>query len=179
MIILLDMDGVCADFTGSLLEQYNHHTNEGVKLSDIKTNQTGKHVKNRWLLKSIKDSTGFLRNLRPLPGAVEAVKKLHKDGHDVCFVSNGTNCPSAGFEKREWLKYYFGRVWKYPPLVLTKEKFRVRGDCLLDDDPKNLKGLYPETKGLLFHQPYNAAARGNFERISGWDHFLDWVKKNG
>jgi 5'(3')-deoxyribonucleotidase len=173
--LLFDMDGVVADFMTEWLDQYNHYTGEGIKLSDIKTYDTSKYVKNKGLLFNIKDSPGFIRGLKPISGAVEAIKTLHKDGHDICFVSNGTRCPSSGHEKREWLKYYFGKLWKYPPLILTKEKFRVRGDCLLEDDPKNLIGLHRNTKPLLFHRSYNANATGNFERIYDWDHFLDWI----
>jgi len=178
LTILLDMDGVIANFTKRILEHYNHLTNEGVKISDLKTYKTSKYVGDPYLLRKIKDSPGFIRYLEPIDGAIDGVRSLKKDGHDICFVSNATNCPTAGHEKREWLKYYFGVLWQYPPLVLTKQKYRVRGDVLIDDDPNNLKHLEAETKGLLFSQPYNASVTG-YERIYDWSHVLEWVRSNG
>ena len=177
MRILLDMDGVVADFMGAWLEQYNALTGEGVKLSDINDPNTSKFVGDPYLLRKIKDSCGFIRGLQPLPGAIESVKKLHSDGHEVIFVSNGTNCPTSGHEKRDWLKFYFHREWQYAPLVLTYQKHYVRGDVLLEDTPRNLEKLEHGTKALLYHQKYNAQET-RFERIYDWSHFLQWVDEN-
>lgn len=177
MIILLDMDGVMADFTGKLLELYNYISNEKVKLSDIKTDKVTKYVGDPIAIKRIKDSPGFIRMLEPIEGAIEGVHELVKKGHEIRFVSNGTNCPSSGHEKREWLKFYFSKIWSKPPLALMWDKSWVRGDVLLDDTPRNLQNLCPDTKGLLFHQPYNASVTG-YDRIYDWSQFLDWVDRN-
>jgi len=177
MKILLDMDGVIAEFLPRLIEMYNHLTNEGIKITDIRSNNSYKWFGDQWLAKKIKDSTGFIRSLKPAEGAIEAVEDLHRRGHEIVFVSNGTNCPSSGHEKREWLKYYFHKTWKFAPLVLTYHKHHVRGDCLVDDTPRNLDNLHPTTQGLLWHQPYNAEVTG-YERIYDWSHLLDWITKN-
>ena len=177
MIVLLDMDGVVADFTGKLIEMYNHLTNEGVKMSDIRSVKTTKWVGDPYTMRKIIDSTGFIRNLSPLPGAIDGVREIHKAGHKIFFVSNGTNCTTSGHEKRDWLNYYFGDLWKKAPLVLTYYKHLVRGDCLVDDNVKNLQNLHPTTHPLLWHQPYNADVLG-YERVYDWSHLLDWIKNN-
>ena len=153
MLVGLDMDGVIADFTGSLLEMYNHMTNEGVSLSDIKSVKTSKWVQDPYTLKKLIESPGFIRGLPPLPGAIDGVKEIIKKGHEVVFISNGTNCASSAAEKREWLRYYFKNTWRIPPLVLTFFKHFVRCDCLVDDNPRNFKNLDPSTTPLLWHQP--------------------------
>ena len=182
MIILLDLDGVVADLVPTLLEQYNYLTSENVPLSAIKSNKTAKHVGDAFLCRRLLESVGFIRSLPPVDGAIEAIDRLHHDGHDIVFVSNGTNCPTSGHEKRDWLKFHFSKVWTgYVPLILTSDKWRVRGDVLLDDDPKNLDAarLHP-TKGLIFHATYNAdVVLDGIERIYGWDHFLSWVGEHG
>lgn len=171
-----DMDGVIADFVPALLDIYNHLTNEGVKLFDIKTNKTGKHVGDPYLLKRIKDSPGFIRGLPPAPGAIDAIERLHRAGHEITFVSNGTNCPSSGHEKREWLFYYFSKIWRMAPLILTHEKHKVDVDVLIDDDPKNLKNLKPGRHRILWNQPYNASiVDKSFIRIYDWGHLEEWI----
>lgn len=179
MRILLDIDGVIADFTKAWIEQYNHFTGENVKLSDITGPKTSKFVKDPQILYRIKDSPGFIRGLPPINGAIDGVHELHSKGHEIVFVSNGTRAPSSGHEKREWLFYYFHRLWKIPPLILaygTHKKY-VRGDVLLEDNPKNLEVLEFGTKQLLFNHKYNADET-RFERIYDWSHFLSWVEEN-
>lgn len=175
MLILLDMDGVVVDFLPQLLEKYNFLTNEGVQIDYIKGVKTHKYVGDPMTLKRIKDSVGFLSSLPPIDGAIEGVGSLVKDGHEVIFVSNGTNCPTSGHEKRDWLKYHFSKLWNIAPLVLTYHKRFVRGDILVDDNPNNLANLHPTTTGLLWHYNYNAFVTG-FERIYSWDHLLQWVR---
>lgn len=169
-----DLDGVLADFNGRAIEQYNYITNEGIKPEHIKSTNTAKWVGDPYTMRKIIEATGFMRSLDPLPGAIDSINKLVKDGHEIVFVSNGTNCVSSGHEKREWLKYYFGKLWKYPPLVLTYHKNLVRVDCLIDDTPRNLDNLHPDTQGLLWHTYYNATVQG-YETIYSWDHLFEWI----
>ena len=177
MILLIDMDGVVVDFVRPWLERYNALTGENVKYSDITGPNTSKFVGEPFLLKKIKDSVGFISRLPPIKDAVETITELHNSGNEIVFVSNGTNCPTSGHEKRDWLKFYFHRLWKFPPLVLTHKKHYVRGDVLLEDTSKNLEDLHVDTKGLLFHQKYNAN-ENKFERIYDWSHFMQWVTDN-
>ena len=83
----------------------------------------------------------------------------------------------AVMKKRDWLKYYFSKTWQIPPLVLTYWKHLVRGDCLVDDNPKNLKNLDPSTTPLLWHHPYNTDVQ-DYIRIYDWGNLLDWVSRN-
>ena len=176
MRLLLDMDGPVANFMKEWLGRYNTITGENIKLQDIHGLNTGKFVREPFILKHIKDSVGFIRSLEPIPGAIEGIETLHKQGHEIVFVSNGTNCPTSGHEKRDWLKFYFGHLWKFPPLVLTYHKHFVKGDCLIDDQPKNLENLDKSTTPLLWHYPYNASITG-YTRIYDWSNLLDWVNR--
>jgi len=176
MRILLDMDGVVADFLGLLLKQYNHLTGENVKRQDIRHVRVGKSVKDPMTIRKLIESTGFIRNLDPLPGAIDGVNSLVKGGHDVVFVSNGTNCETSGHEKRDWLKYHFNKTWDIVPLVLTYHKYLVRGDCLVDDNPKHLRNLDKSTTPLLWNHPYNANVQ-DYIRIYDWSNLLDWVSR--
>jgi len=177
--ILLDMDGVMAQFIPGLLEKYNFLTSENVSEDDIRGYNVGDYVNDPVAVKRIKDSVGFIRSLKPYDGALEAVQCLKDKGHDIVFVSCPTNCPTSAHEKREWLNYYFSKLWKKAPLITTPPgmKYYVRGDVLVDDDVKNLQNLHPTTKALLWHTKQNASAVG-YERIYSFDHLIDWVEKN-
>ncbi len=177
MRILLDMDGVVADFLGSLIKQYNYLTGEKIKVRDITHIKTSKCVGDPITLKRLINGVGFIRNLEPMRGAIDGVQTLVRQGHDVVFVSNSTSCITSGHEKRDWLKYYFSKTWQIPPLVLTYWKHLVRGDCLVDDNPKNLKNLDPSTTPLLWHHPYNTDVQ-DYIRIYDWGNLLDWVSRN-
>jgi len=177
MIIGLDMDGVIADFMGAVIEQYNHFTNEGITLSDIKTYSPNKYIKDPRRWRKIIESPGFMRALKPIDGAIEGVETLHKAGHEIIFISNASNCPTSGHEKRDWLKYYFHNIWDIAPLVLTYYKYHVYCDVLVDDNVKNFKNLRTNTKPLLWDWPYNQDAT-EFKRTYSWAHFLAWVKDN-
>ena len=177
MKILLDMDGPMALFMDRLIERYNHVTKENISILDVKTNATSRYFKNYVLRKKIMEEPGFIYSLAPVEGAIDGVEALHNAGHEIVFVSNATNGPTSGHEKRNWLKFYFNHIWKYPPLILTKQKWHVRGDCILDDNPINFENLDPSTKPLLFSEPYNLNVSG-FERINDWEHFLKWVADN-
>jgi len=173
------MDGVVADFVGHLIKQYNHYTGENIKISDITGMKTSKFVEDPGILYRIKNSPGFIRGLPPINGAIDAIHQLHSDGHEIIFVSNGTKAPSSGHEKREWLHYYFHRLWQIPPLVLLHAKYKkyIPGDVLLEDTPQNLENLEFGTKPLLFHHKYNLD-ENKFERIYDWSHFLSWIEEN-
>ena len=178
LTILLDMDGVVTNFIPALIEQYNFLTNEGVKEENINGFGLNDFFQDSFTAKKIKDGVGFLRNLQPTENSIEAITLLKTQGHDIVFVSSPTNCPTAAHEKREWLNYYFSKVWRRAPLITTPPEYKkyVRGDLLLDDDPKNLKDLHATTKPLLWHTKQNASAVG-LERIYSWDHFIEWVKE--
>lgn len=177
MLILLDMDGPICDFVKGVLDQYNHLTGENVKRNDITKFYTHKCLKHPNIGRRIIDSVGFMRGLEPTPGAIDGINTLYRQKHDIAFVSNGTNCPTSGHEKRDWLKYYFGNLWEKAPLVLTANKYLVPGDCLLDDKPSNLEGLKYGTKPLLWDCSYNRNV-DKYDRIYDWSHFLDWVDSN-
>ena len=83
-----------------------------------------------------KNTKNFFFNMKPLPGAIEAVRKL-SDGYDVYFLSTApwTNTHSWS-EKRLWVENYFGLL-AFKKLILTHNKSLMKGYCLIDNSSKN------------------------------------------
>lgn len=77
-------------------------------------------------------------SLEPIPGAINAVKKLLKsDKYTVYFLSSPMwALPECFMDKRIWLEDYFGDEARHR-LILTKRKDLNIGDYLIDDTTRN------------------------------------------
>ncbi|SMO48339.1 5' nucleotidase, NT5C type [Gracilimonas mengyeensis] len=138
MIIHIDLDGVIADFD----KARNAHPLS--KQSPYK----GRPDK----------LPGIYKDLEPIPGSIEAVKKLLDDQRFEVFILSSApwDNPDAWTHKRLWVEKYFGKAMRNK-LILTKRKDLVIGDYLIDDLPWN--GA-KEFKGTWIH--------------FGSDAFPDW-----
>jgi len=109
-ILYIDMDGVLCDF-------------------DSKAALTPKHVKDKYG-DNLHRVPGFYRDLKPLPGAIDAYKKLCQH-YDVYIASTPSwSNPSCWIDKRLWVQEYLGSD-AYKKLILTSNKGLLKG-C--DDD---------------------------------------------
>ena len=88
---------------------------------------------------------GIFSLMKPLDGAIEAVKTLSRY-YDVYILSTAPwNNPSAWIHKVEWVQKYFGADKHdvfYKRLILTHHKNLNKGDYLIDDRTKNGAGEF-------------------------------------
>jgi 5'(3')-deoxyribonucleotidase len=116
MIIYVDMDNTLVDFQS------------GIDALDAETRQT---YERRWHA-----VPGIFSLMKPLPGALKAFRTLAKQ-HDVYILSTAPwSNPSAWSDKLNWVKKYL-KGSAYKRLILTHHKELLRGDCLIDDRPRN------------------------------------------
>lgn len=134
--LLFDMDGVLVEF------------NSALKYIDEKTR---KQYEGRF-----EDIPGFFSLMEPMPGAIEAVKKL-SEHYEVFILSTAPwRNPSAWSDKRIWVEKHFGNIF-YKRIILTHRKDLVMGDYLIDD------------------RGYNGTSDFSGEWIQfGSDRFPDW-----
>lgn len=116
MIVFLDMDGVLADFDGSLPPDQRRPSGSS-----------------HWDPPAMFEP-GFFRGLKVMPGAKPAVATLMASKKlDVYVGSKPTtknlNCPS---EKYQWIEEHFPDLLR--KVVLVCDKGLLRGDVLIDDD---------------------------------------------
>lgn len=79
---------------------------------------------------------GIFARMRPIDGALEAVRALAKV-YDIYILSTAPwNNPSAWSDKLEWIKRYLGE-YGYKRLILTHHKDLNHGDFLIDDRESN------------------------------------------
>ncbi|CAB3672027.1 hypothetical protein LMG3458_01146 [Achromobacter deleyi] len=159
MIILLDQDGVLADFEHAFIDAWHerHPDIAPVAFEDRKSFYIREDYapELRGMAEAIYTAPGFIRNLPPVPGALDAVKELLALGMDVRIctspLSQFENCVA---EKYLWVEKHLGRE-ATNRLILTKDKTLVQGDLLIDDKPLIQGAVKPRWKHILFDAPYN------------------------
>jgi 5'-nucleotidase len=167
------MDGVIADFYGHFLsiwrEKYPDRVYvkpEDVTAFYLETLYPEEYAQD---ILDILRAPGFFANLPPMPGAIEALKKLDEEGKFEIYLcstpdsdSVNHNCSS---EKVRWVERHLGKKW-VKDVILTHDKTLVYGDFLLDDKP-NIKGLRkPAWLQIVFSHAYN---KGIGFQMNGWD----------
>ena len=164
MLILLDQDGVLADFEQGFLNAWR------AQYPDIPPveypNRTSFYILQNYPVElraraeALYTAPGFIRNLPPVPGALEAVKELLALGMDIRIctspLSQFENCVA---EKYLWVEKHLGRE-ATNRLILTKDKTLVQGDLLIDDKPEITGAARPTWKHLLYDAPYNQHVTG-------------------
>ncbi|XP_063048944.1 5'(3')-deoxyribonucleotidase, mitochondrial-like [Engraulis encrasicolus] len=181
--VLVDMDGVIADFEGGFLKKYRarYPNDPFITLEDRRgfwvSSQYGQ-LRSDLCDKAISiwESKDFFMELDPLPGGVQAVQEMAKmDNTDVFIctspIKHYYHCP---FEKYAWVEKHLGPDF-LEQIILTRDKTVVTGDILIDDKP-DILGVEPNPtwEHVLFtachnkHRPPSSSQT----RLLSWDD--DW-----
>lgn len=121
------------------------------------------------------DTQSLWDNVKPLPGAVEAVKKLKADGHRVVIVT-AASPDSASLKLKRCLLRYF--PVKMEDVIIASQKGLIRGDVLIDDGPHNLREF--GGKRVLYTAHHNRSCdtqKYNMTRVNNWDEAYEYIQK--
>jgi 5'(3')-deoxyribonucleotidase len=176
MRILVDLDGVAADFYGSFLRLYNEEFNNTLTpedivswelTPDIYTGTTREHLRTYF------DRHGFWSNIEPMPGAIKALKYLHLQGHELRIVTAvPIESQRACYEKIHWVREHLPFIG-LDEFHATKDKAGVRGDILFDDAPHNIRDFPGLT--CVMDAAYNQDAEADF-RVNSWESFIKVIE---
>lgn len=153
--LFVDMDNTLTDFNSAACEWFNLKLGRAVDPGELTEYAVWKHyglseAEGEKLTREMFATDGFWRNMDPLRGCNNALKRLSKQ-YDVYVVTRAVwnyNCP---FEKYEWVKVHL--PWLSEKLIMTEHKHLLSGFALVDDDYRNL--IYFQGKRVLFMQYYN------------------------
>ena len=159
MIILVDQDGVLADFEGRFLELWREwYPDEAYAPNEDRTSfqitdAYPPELKDQ--VEGVYNSLGFILSLPPIAGAVEAIQEMVALGHTVRICTSPlTRYEDCVLEKYAWVEKYFG-IDFVRNLILSKDKTFIRGDILIDDKPEIKGFMTPEWEHVIFDRPYN------------------------
>lgn len=179
MIILVDQDGVLADFAERFLELWRQRYPDKFYVPNEKMTSfelTESYPPElREQVEGIYNSEGFILSLSPVAGAVSAVKQMVELGHMVKICTSSlTQYEYCVGEKYAWVEKHIGRDFT-KNIILTKDKTLVRGDILIDDKPE-IKGIAtPEWEHIVFDRVYNRHITGK-RRIT-WQNWQQILKE--
>lgn len=133
-VIGIDMDGVLVDIETPIheaIEREGYH--EGRDATQWEFFDQYPDERAGLLAHDIMDTQGFFANAQPHAGAVEGVKRLMAEGHQVFVVSTPWPGLWCAGEKWTWVGIHLPDIIKQKRLVLTQDKTVVRCDFLVDD----------------------------------------------
>jgi 5'-nucleotidase len=182
MLVLVDQDGVIADFDEGFNVAWRaaHPERVVVEAPLRRTFYLRDDYPQEYSaeIRDIQSREGFILGLPPVPGALEALQGMLAAGHDVRICTSPltrfTHCVG---EKFQWAHDHLGPQW-VGRVVLTKDKTLVRGDVLIDDKPEVTGALVPVWEHLVFEAPYNATAKGRRINWGNWQQVLAEVDRD-
>ncbi len=169
--IALDMDEVIADVLPKFLQLYeqmygDHLTKEdywGKKIYDIRGSRE---------MRSVLFEKGFFRDLPPIPGSQEGLKRL-MEHYDVYITTAAMEFRNSFEDKYDWLAEHFPFVhWKN--VVFLGDKSVIGAEYMVDDHAFNLETF--RGTGILF-TAYHNVHENRFPRVNNWEELVHFFEK--
>jgi 5'(3')-deoxyribonucleotidase len=164
-IICVDMDEVIADALGEHLVRYNRDFGEQVTLDDLHGKWIWDYVPPERLsaLETYMRSDDFFAVLDVMPESQRVLERL-QSRYEVFIATAAMEVPSSFNAKFQWLARHFPFI-SSSHIVFCGDKGILRGDFLIDDNPRQLRRFRGE--GILYSAPANVHIEG-FRRVENW-----------
>ena len=177
MRILVDMDGVIADYDGEFLKRWRERYPNRYYVP-FKERNTFYIIDSypeelKPLAVEILLEPTFFRDMMPMDGAKEALFEMEQMGHEVFICSSPLSTyKNCVLEKYEWVEKVLGPDW-VRRIILTKDKTLVKGDYLIDDKP-DISGVEnsPNWEHILYDRPYNRNVKKRRLTWENWKEVL-------
>jgi 5'(3')-deoxyribonucleotidase len=171
-IVLLDCDGVLADYVGGALKLVHQVTDKRFVHRDVVDYDFAPKLlpdaAQRAEYTRLMCQPGFCASLEPCEGAVEGVRALSEVGEIyIVTASSGPN-PTWAHERDRWLLEHFGI--NHHRVIHTHAKQRVHGHVFVDDRPEYVEAWGFAGQRVLWAQPHNAGKlKLNIQRHNDWE----------
>lgn len=177
-VVLLDCDGVLADFVGAALELINDQLGKRFTRDDVTgwdfTASLGLQPDvGAWIKRQIGATKGFASSLDAYPGAVDGVRRLCEVAEVYVVTAPWNSNATWAFERESWLKHNFGIG--HDRVIHTSAKHLVHGDILVDDKTstcKQWRAAWPDGVVLRWSTPHNWREAWDGTSTADWDFVL-------
>lgn len=181
--ILLDCDGILADFVGGVLLAVRELTGRQLSPEDFPTWDVFDHLEvllpdRSGLKKAVMnavDEPGFCANLPAYPGVVDALRQLLElqaaKKLEFFVVTSPWHSPTWVYERDNWL---MRRGVQKKNILHATTKHIIVGDMFVDDKAAHVRdwGEHHSPGGaFLWTTPHNLTEK-NIRRLSGWEDFF-------
>ncbi len=156
--ILVDCDGVLADFTGAVCRHFQRPLSSVTNWDYAKAWGYNSAIFWRDDMHFVR-APGFCASLGVLVDVRAAIDELRKLGEVLIVTSPMHNAPSWCGERIEWLRK-FGVAEN--EIIFTSRKELIRGDVLIDDGPSNLEACREFMTTIAIHAPYNRSVTSDY-----------------
>ena len=188
MIIAVDLDDVLADSLRAFIEFYNENYNKKLKYEDFTAYTLNeimgmpREEENKILEKF--DNGGYFEKIKPIEGAVEAIKKLSKK-HKIIIITSRTKDKEE--KTKKWVEKFFGKYdiyfirQNYSGKSKTKAEIckEIKAEILIEDYLGYAENCAKNgIKVLLFDYPWNQKKDLGklIKRIKSWEEIVSEIE---
>jgi 5'(3')-deoxyribonucleotidase len=183
--ILLDCDGVLADFIGEALETIvahggPRHTPEDVTEFDFVKSLGLDLDLARRVKRTISTEPGWWYGLDPFPEARAGVDALRKIADVYVVTSPWNSHPTWLHEREEWLKKHFEIPHSH--VVACSAKHIVHGDMIVDDKTSALVTwmeyrTHADHEAVQWITPHNRRDGWTGRSTQSWQQLATWIEE--
>ncbi len=180
--MLLDCDGVLADFVGAYLKllgstQDRWHTPAEVTRFDIGASLGLTPEQASAIKRAIGTAEGFARKLEPCPGAMAGVLALRQVADVYVVTSPWNSNPTWTHDREWWLKKHFDIPHSH--VIHGSAKHLVHGDVFVDDKTDVVQAwqaAHPNGIGVRWTTPHNRLDEYRGASTCSWEDVLGRVR---
>lgn len=180
-LVLLDVDGVLADFIGGVLDVVYEVTDKQRQREEIDQFDFCKALgltagERREVMATIGYRRKFCARLLPFPGAFDGIERL-ADLAAIHVVTSPWNSNETWTHEREWwLNHHFAIPHSH--VTHTSAKHLIAGDWLVDDKTETCErwqAAHPSGVAVQWITPHNRKDGWTGRATNSWDELCRWV----
>ncbi len=186
--VLLDVDGVIADFTAAALELIFEVTGRRYQPSDVKTWEVFDSIPEpeaqKEVYRILKGAGGCL-SIPVYEPALEGVARLRELANIVVVTSPFKGSPTWAHEREIWLEKHF----QLEHVIHARHKERIHGDLLVDDKSEHVRdwiaywqrsGRNPKARGILWKtdRTINDSREPLALEAEDWSDLCEFVRRH-